>query len=303
MRLVLLAFAFSLLPAAAREDAPAAQRTKLPLVRAHGLLYVELAWKGEPILALLDTGANASAIDPKRPAGLKVVKEDEVLGTTGTLRAESVALEGLRFGDLALPRLVATRRDLAGLLAADERHPEMILGSDALLGCALTLDFESNELDLVPSSRVATVQADKPVSGEVAMGLDEGIPTIPATLAGLEVTLRIDTGASLFESKDVYVNVPEGVWSLLRERDPALKPSSSLRGVGADGKAVDLPVVRVGPSRVGPLDVDRAYLIVQPKAGYFALPAARGFVGVNWLEKLGRVTLDYASGRLRARSR
>jgi len=301
MRTSLALLAFLLLPTAARaQGAVRATKVEVPLVRAHGLLYVELVREGEPLLALVDTGANASAIDPRRAAGLAVVARGDVLGTTGTLRAESVALEGLRLGELELPRLVATRRDLGGLLAPEGRRAEMILGSDALLGRALTLDFVHDRLALGPS---APPRAGAPAPGEVALRLDEGIPTVPATLAGLELDLRIDSGASLFASPDVYVNVPQRVWAELRGRDPALAPSSSLRGTGAAGAPVDLPVARLGPARIGPLALEKVHVIVQPEAGYFARPDAKGFVGVNWLEKSGTVTLDYGAGRLRATAR
>ena len=267
------------------------------MVRAHGLVYVELAWKGAPLLALVDTGANASAVAPALAAELPVEKVGEVLGTTGTLRAESVALEGLRLGALELPRLVATRRDLSGLLRVAGRAPGMILGSDAFVGRALTLDFDGGRLALGAAGPA------EEGAREVPMQLDQGIPTLPATLAGVELELRVDTGASLFASDDVYVNVPRRVWDALRARDPTLAPVSTLRGTGAGGEAVELPVVRLGPARFGLLEREAVFAIVQPEAGYFARPDAKGFVGVNLLEKLGRVTLDYGAGRLRAAPR
>ena len=37
---------------------------------------------------------------------------------------------------------------------------------------------------------------------------------------------------------------------------------------------------------------------VAPRAGYFAGAGAKGFVSNNFLEKLGRVTLDFGNRRL-----
>jgi len=102
---------------------PAVGAATLPVQQASGLLFVELRDAHDaPLLALLDTGANASAIDPKRSSQLPAVDTVEIVGTTGTVKAERVDIEGLHFGALALPRLRATRRDLGGLLAPKDRR-------------------------------------------------------------------------------------------------------------------------------------------------------------------------------------
>jgi hypothetical protein len=168
---------------------------------------------------------------------------------------------------------------------------ELILGSDAFVGRALTIDFPSRRLELSVTSR-------SPVAGDVAMRLDDGIPAIEATLGGVPTWLRIDTGASLFASGDVYVNIPSRMWEELRALDPDLAPSTHFEGTGADGGVVDLPVARIPATRIGPRSFGHVFVIVQPEAGYFAREDAKGFVSNNYLSRLGRVTLDYGSGRL-----
>jgi hypothetical protein len=225
-----------------------------------------------------------------------VLERSEVVGTTGTVEAEIVRLEGLRLGGRELPALRATRRTIQSL-APPGRRVDLILGSDALAGLAVTLDFEAQRLELsAPPAAGSTEPADP---AGVAMTLDNGVPAIQASLAGIDTGLRIDTGASLFETPDVYVNIPAPLWSALRERHPDLAPSTSFKGTGADGQSVDLPVAEVPGATIGPLQLERAFVIVQPEAGYFADPAAKGFVGNNFLRRLGRVTLDYGAGRLR----
>jgi len=85
----------------------------------------------------------------------------------------------------------------------------------------------------------------------------------------------------------------------MRAWSPELEPTSQLQGTGANGEAVPLPVAKVQGARIGPIELDSVFVIVQPEVGYFADPGAKGFVGNNFLEKLGRVTLDYGAGRLR----
>jgi len=167
----------------------------------------------------------------------------------------------------------------------------MILGSDALRGRALTLDFTVGRIE----------HAESPASARgvgVPLLLDHGVPAIEAEIAGCRLWLRIDTGASLFDTDDVFVNLPAAVWDDVRGRTSTLRTLMTLVGTGADGTAVDLPVFDVPAARVGPLAVERVAVIVQPAVGYFARPDAKGFVGNNLLQKLGRVTLDYAAGRL-----
>jgi hypothetical protein len=267
---------------------------RVPVLRAHGLVHVEVERDGgdAPLLCLIDTGANRSAIDPRRAGELAVVAEVEVVGTTGALRAETVRLAGLTLGGYALPEIEPTRRDLGGLLPFPDRPIDAILGTDALAGLALTLDFARGEVELRPGGGAER-------DGDVEMKLDAGIPTLPATLGGVETVLRIDTGASLFETQDVYVNVPPALWRALAREWPELEPISRLQGSGASGETVELPVYRVPLARIGPRELDSACVIVQPAAGYFAAPDAKGFVGNNFLEKLGRVTLDLGAQRLR----
>jgi aspartyl protease len=266
----------------------------VPFRREHGLLFLEIEGPEDPpLLALVDTGANASAIDPRRSTKLSVVARGEVQGTTGSLDSDVVEVTGLWLGDLAIRPLRATRRDLSGLLPLDGRPVDMVLGSDAFVGLALTFDFRSREI-LVSNRSPASMPEGVP------MLLDEGIPAIPATIGGVQAMLRIDTGASLFDTDDVYVNIPSRAWSALLARDPALAPSTHFRGTGANGEAVELPVARVRGARIGERTLDSVFVIVQPEAGYFARPDAKGFVGVNFLEKLVRVTLDYGGGRFAA---
>lgn len=275
---------------------PQPAEVSVPFTTVGGLVLVDVDLpNADHALALLDTGANASAIDGRWAATLPVLERSQVVGTTGVVAADTVRLDGLRLGGLELPALRATRRDLSGLLAPPGRVVEMILGTDALAGRAVTIDFTAKRLELARGSATAA-------AGSVPMRMDNGIPTIEASLAGVDRWLRLDTGASLFDTDDVYVNVPTPLWETIHQRQPQLVPSSSLSGTGADGRPVDLPVVAVPQARIGPLHFERVFLIVQPQAGYFADPDAKGFVGNNYLARLRRVTLDFAGGRLLAES-
>jgi hypothetical protein len=265
----------------------------IPFTMAHGLIFLDLYMpSNQPVLALLDTGASASAIDPRCARSLPTLETSEVVGTTGTLGVQLVMIDGLRLGSRRLPPLRATRRDLDGLLAPDGRSVGMILGSDALSNLVVTLDFATSQIGVAGQP-----VADLPEG--VPMILDNGIPAIEGNIGGIGVWLRIDTGASLFETADVYVNIPTRIWKALRSRHEALTPTTHFKGTRADGQSVDLPVAPVSEARVGPMELDHVFVIVQPETGYFADPEAKGFVSNNFLRRFGRVTLDYRAGRLR----
>ena len=267
-----------------------------PIHQAHGLIYVELERKGsEPLLALLDTGANASAIDLRCSDELPVLERSEVIGTTGTLEVEMVSLSNLRLDTWTLPELRATRRDLGGLLRLEDRPVDMILGSDAFVDRVLTIDFRADELEVSATS-------PEPAADSCAMVLDNGIPAIEANLAGIDTWLRIDTGASLFDTNDIYINIPGHLWRGLRARDGKIQPTTHFQGTGANGRAVELPVAPVEDIALGPVTLERAFVIVQPEVGYFADPEAKGFVSNNFLRTLGRVTLDYCGELLHTKS-
>src|SRR5690606_29313069 len=121
-----------------------------------------------------------------------------------------------RLGGVALPPLRATRRPLGGLLAPAGHRVGMILGSDALRGRALTLDFTVGRIE----------HAESPASARgvgVPLLLDHGVPAIEAEIAGCRLWLRIDTGASLFDTDDVFVNLPAAVWDDVRGRTSTLR--------------------------------------------------------------------------------
>jgi hypothetical protein len=265
----------------------------VPFKLEYGLIFLEVHVPGRGLaLALLDTGANASAIDDRLAKDLPVMGSSDVVGSTGSIAVENVKLDGLRLGSIQLPTLRGTRRDLSGLLAPQGRTVDMILGSDALANLVVTFDFAKNQLEVARESPHGR-------SDSVPMILDNGIPAIEGHLGGVAVWLRIDTGASLFDTPDVYINIPPRIWNVLRSQNAGIRPSTYFKGTGANGQTVDLPVAPVTGATVGPRQLERVFVIAQPEAGYFADPEAKGFVSNNFLRRLGRVTLDYKSGRLR----
>jgi len=269
----------------------------IPFTYAERCIFLELRAGGsEDLLFLLDTGASASALDLKtvERLGLTPTGTVQVEGTTGTIEARWVRLPRLSTGKVGVDRLQMTAQDLSGSLAPPGRRLDGVLGADFLAHFAVTIDFEARNLTLA----TRLVRAGPAAGIAVPFTLDNGIPRLSGRLNGnIEADFRLDTGSSLFESGDVYLNVPETVWRRLRESTPTPVPERALSGRGSGGEVV-LPLARIEELALGALVVPRPHVIVQPSVGYFARPDAVGFVSNNLLEKHSPVTVDYPRRKL-----
>jgi hypothetical protein len=282
------------LPAACavQEAAPAAAPA-LEFVYHQRVVFVRARVNAEPgLLFLLDTGANASALHAATAERLELPlgEATRVEGSAGVIEVETVLVDELALGEHVVRGITATVQDLGGSLAPPGETIDGILGNDFLGAFALELDFAARRLRIFDDP-------PEDLPGALPFELDNGIPRVAASLDGVSTHLRLDTGASLFESEDVYVNVTERIWEELRLLDPTLAPTQFFTGTGTGGE-VRLPVARIGSLTVGGRTLERPWVIVQPSRGYFARPDAVGFVGNNLLEKFGRVTIDYPGRRL-----
>ncbi len=285
------------LACAAPSSAPAPVVAPLETVLDHGCFFVTLVANGrEPLLFLLDTGANASAIDTATAARLALphAGRTTVDGTLGTIEVDRVRVDRLAAGPLEARDLVTTCSDLSGSLVPPGARLDGILASDFLASFAVTLDFATPRVTLTKGA----LDGDA-IGRAIPFQLDDGIVTFDAVLDdGVATRLRLDTGASLFATDDVYLNVTERDWSALRARDPSLAVVAQL-GVSGTGGAATLDVTRLHSLALGPLRIDHPFAIVQPSRGYFASPDAHGFFGNNLLEKDRVVVVDYPRRMLR----
>jgi hypothetical protein len=253
---------------------------------------------GEALLFLLDTGANVSAIDIKVAQRLHLLVEgtSKVEGTAGVITVKKARLKRLSVAGAQVENLTVTAQDLAASMAPKGRRLDGILGYDFLHHFRIHIDFSSSTLTFSDHSQEPLESARQTVA--LPLTISDGIPRLKAMLNGsVEVDLRLDTGASLFATEDVYINATEATWKKLVALDASLKPVRYFRGQGAGGE-VKLPVARIASLSAGGLTAFKPYVIVQPKAGYFARPDAVGFLSNNFLEKYSPATVDYLKMKL-----
>ncbi|MBW8302875.1 MAG: aspartyl protease family protein [Brevundimonas sp.] len=262
-----------------------------------GFVRARIGPDGEPVWLLLDTGANRSALDEGFAArsGLPVLAGSQVEGTAGVIEAGGTRVEDLRLGELALPPIEPTTSDISGLQGPGGEAAVGILGSDALAGLVVTLDFAHGRIAVAPPSEASTRAGG--CGRAVATTDDNGILRLEAVIDGETLPLRYDSGAGLFEDPHVWINLSQGQWARVRGERPETAPIATLGGSGTGGQ-VSLPVHAGGRLEIGPLAWDEPRLIVQPAQGYFARPEAVGFVGNALFWSQGMVTIDYPGQRL-----
>jgi hypothetical protein len=130
------------------------------------------------------------------------------------------------------------------------------------------------------------------------MELDEGIPLVHLALnGGAPTPFRIDTGASLFDTEDVYLNITRTVADDLHRAGQDPRPVQTLSGAGVGGP-VDLPVLQLASAALAGRELARPFAITQPAAGIFADPATPGFIANYTLDGFGRIVLDYLDATL-----
>lgn len=251
---------------------------------------------GRPRWFLIDTGANRSALDAgvARELNLPDTGGTEVEGTAGVVRVGSTTLERFTVGDLTT-RLSPTVSDLSGLAGPNGEPVAGILGSDALGRSVVVLDFERNRLSIASATDASRTAAA--CGRSVAMRDDNGIPRVNAEIDGQPVALRYDSGASIFGSPYLWVNLSESQFAAVRGDRPATPPIQTLGGGGAGGR-LSLPVHQASTFRLGELEWCEPRLIVQPRQGYFARETAVGFIGNAAFRPFGVVVIDYPGGRL-----
>jgi predicted aspartyl protease len=245
-----------------------------------GGLFVEVTVAGESARLILDTAASCGVLAPGFADALGLAREPSVTveGSAGTLEADVVRAEV----ELAADERVDGRFTVYDAGSYDPRCAG-ILGFDVLGRWPFALRYAARELVL-----------DAPPPSElVPLRLDRGIPCVGARVNGIELELRVDTGAALPPGDDSYVNLTADQAEAAGLGGPPLAVWSA---TGTGGASLALEVHRLESFTLGAREIPRAFAIVQPRVGYFAREDALGFLGNSVLDKLDPF-VDAAGGR------
>jgi len=264
------------------------------------LLFVPVTVNGEVGIFLLDTGANTSAIDSSLAGRLRLrrLNSATIEGSTGTADADNTVIDRLMIGTIKVENLKVTMLDLARSLAPAGEKLAGILGYDVLNRFSVTIDYRLKRAIFSSEGMECASGPTIYIKEDLPFRLDNGIPRVPIVLQQNVLTeMRVDTGASLFETRDVYINVTEPDWAALQSRYPALTPTRYLSASGT-GAQVRVPVVQLETLRIGEAVIPHPFIIIQPQVGYFARSEAVGFISNNLLERFSPVVIDGLHRRL-----
>lgn len=247
----------------------------------------------DSLLFLMDTGANTSAIDSETAEMLKLsaFQRDTVEGTMGKMLAPSVWANVRHRGSDSAKKLSLTTYSLKGAPAPPGQKLDGILGTDYLKQFAITIDFELLQIHF-------NWLADTSSLVVLPFFMDNGIPAITAKIGHeIAVAFRYDSGSSLFETDEIFINTTTAVFRQLVAADSLLKPALTLTGSGIGG-AANLFAYKLDSVVLGSIVIADPFIIVQPEAGYFARKDAIGFFGNNLMEKFPQISIDFPNRKM-----
>lgn len=274
-------------------------QTTVPFEYYQRLIFLKVSVnKTDSLLFLFDTGANASAIDEKvaDDLQLKTIKLDTVEGTAGIIIVPSVKAKKVSIGNSVVKNIYFTKYDLSGSLSPPNQNLAGIIGTDFLKHFAVSIDFQSRQISFSRNPQ-------EELSMSFPFEMDNGIPRVKSVINDSIVTyLRYDSGSSLFETADIYLNTTTAVLKDLMKIDTSLKPVKQLTATGVGGN-IKIPVYKVNLVFLSDIRIDQPFLIIQPNQGYFARTDAVGFFGNNLMEKFEKVNIDFINNRIYIRQR
>jgi predicted aspartyl protease len=250
----------------------------------HGGLMIEAhVAGGELVRMILDTGASRSALDGAfvRKLGLPLRNGGEVEGSAGIVNSQEADIEIAPIDGLApldRTRLSCTVYDISSY----DARCVGILGGDYLSRAPFQIFYRERRWS----------RGDAPRGARIPMRLDNGIPRISASVNGMPIDLRIDTGAAFPSGADAYLSVTIAQAQALRLTGP---PQAVFTATGTGGETLKLNMHALDSFAIGEKRIERAFVIVPPRVGYFARDDAVGFLGNSVLDKLDP-GFDYPGG-------
>lgn len=259
----------------------------LPIPR-QGLIEVPAVVNGRRLRAIVDTGAEFTAVDAAfaERAGLERPLAAPVLayGVSGRPSLAHTVRLDLRLPGFAIDRVRAAALDLAAISAATGRDFQLLIGRDVLSRVVLEADFTRDRVRLVAADRAAT-----PARAMILpLTPRSGAPTVPVAIEdAAPLDLLVDTGASGWIALSEAAAAQAGLLAPGRQ-------VSQAHSVGLGGLSVDRLVtarrVRLGPVTLRDIDVQ----IYSPATH---APAPSGLIGLRLLRRFG-MAVDLGRRRL-----
>lgn len=258
------------------------------LPKRGGLIEIPVAVNGTPIRAIVDSGAQFSAIDRSLAERLALPRTLAApilaYGVSGGPSLTHTVRLDLGLPGLAIPGLRAAALDLAAISAATGRDFELLIGRDVLRHLVVEADFPRAR------ARFLAREAFRPPRDAIVMplGTKGGAPVVAIQVEDAPpLDVLIDTGASGVLALSAAAAAQAGL--LAPGREVRAVHSVSLGGLSLD-RLVTARRVRVGGMTLHDTDVQ----IYTPAAN---APAPSGLLGTGLFRQF-RMALDLGGDRL-----
>ena len=257
------------------------------------LLTIDVSLDGRgPFSFVVDTGADRSVIADNVVAGLGLQHTGPVLveGVVRTIETRTVPVARLAAGPVERNGLDMPVLPRAQLMA------DGYLGLDVLNGYRVSMDFRRGELRLMEPRSVNFIGNEAP--NEVPIHLTGNNGHLRATsclIDGVRATAFIDTGAEISVGNRC-------LFQALLHHDTAYNMPQIIPLTGVTGGVMDGHVTVVRRIKVGGLDIDNSAIAIADLQifrlwGLSDTPAL--LIGMNWLRRFNRVSVDYGRKELR----
>ncbi len=245
-----------------------------------------------PFQFVVDTGADRSVVSDvvARQLGLAGGSMVMVEGVVRTIAARTVHIGQLRAGPVTCEGL-----DLP-ILAVEHLHADGYLGLDVINGYRLSLDFAHSELRLLEPHPTMAVGADLPREVPVRLAGDAGhLRAFNCGIDGIRSVAFIDTGAEISVGNSQ-------LYAALIERDTGYSRKDVVPLTGVTGGEVNGRLTKLKHIALGGLHIEDSRIAIADLQ-IFRLwqlddqPAL--LIGMNWLRRFSRVSIDYGRKELR----
>ena len=276
--------------AAAPSEAPDAIATG---TTGRNLLTVEvLLNKRGPYHFVVDTGADRTVIADSvlRDLGLPLGGAVRVQGIVRNVDAATAHVDSLEAGTVY-------REDLQfAVLPYEQLQADGYLGIDMLLGQRVAFDFRRGELRVIPPRSSEAIGSDAPREVPIGLSGSKGhLRSANCFVDGVSCTAFVDSGAEVSVGNPLLLE-------RLRQHHQAYAITETVALTGVTGGAIDGSVVAVKTIKLGGLTFEDSRVAIADLQvfhlwGLQDRPCL--FVGMNWLRRFNRVSIDYGRKELR----
>ncbi|MBW6528066.1 aspartyl protease family protein [Sphingomonas sp. RHCKR7] len=279
-------------PVTLPDELPAGVGDELDFLTAEDRMTVpvEIAGAG-PFPFIIDTGAQRSVISRQLAAhlGLPRGRRVRLVAMAGTSDVDTVIIPAITVSPRPVGSVGGERIEAPALEARHLGAPGM-LGIDTLQGQALTIDFDSQRMQVTPSSKRERLKREP---GEIviqARSLFGQLVVTSATVAGRRVRVVLDTGTSVSLGN-------LALRRLLSGRRGETTMLTSVLGVQLAADYALLPEMTLGPAKIRSLPIAFADAAPFRVFGIDDKPAL--MLGMDALRLFRRVHIDFANRELR----